>query len=79
MIGGAQGPHFSGSSLDTPGAVLPAVPSSFMAKVALGGQYQRQRMVFSSWTLGEKPTTQCRAVTVRAGLVASYALALTTL
>lgn len=79
MIGGAQGPHLSGSPLDTSGVVLAAVLSSFMAEVTLGGQCQQQRMVFSSWILGEKPTAQCRAVTVGAGLVASCVLALTAL
>lgn len=38
MIGGAQGPQHSDFPPDTPGIVVPAVPSRFMVEVALGGQ-----------------------------------------
>lgn len=44
-----QGPHLSGFPLDTPGIVVPAVPSRLMVEVALGGQREWQTMVTLTW------------------------------
>lgn len=66
-----RGPSFLVLLWKTPGIVVPAVPNGFTVEVAPGGQWQWQRMaslylgihvrVFSTWTLGEKPTAQHRA------------------